>query len=370
MTSEYRIDIHAPAPSGALQAQIDGTSYTDLKFTRQVNAPGFFSFSINTDHASFPYIVNDALVVIWRRNVAQGVGWYEEFSGLVRATQREYINFDSLNVSGAGVLSLLNRRHILYYADTANRTLFTSVPAETIMKILVEYNAAASATVGNSRLRAGAISGLSVQANSALGNTLSLSCAYDNLLSTLQFISSPGGGGGDFDLIRSSGASYEFRWYTGQRGTDRTASIIFALEYDNMAHPVYSINRFDQKTVAIVGGQGLTSSRTIAIRSGGDYSAGIDIETFLDGRNESIAAALNSKGDIALEANANKIKSFSFDVLQVPSYFYGQHYFLGDLVSYRYADISGSVKIFGVTAAIENDTGKENIQIQMQEMTA
>jgi len=368
MTSEYRIDIRAPSPSGALQAQIDGTSYTDLKLTRQVNAAGFFSFSINTDHPAFSYIVNDAIVSIWRRNVTQGLDWYEEFTGLVRKPEREYTNFDELNVSGAGALSLLARRHVLFYANVANRTLFTTAASETIMKTMVEYNAGPSATVANSRLREGAISGISVQPNGALGNSLSLACAYDNLLSTLQFIASPGGGGGDFDLVRTSGADYEFRWYNGQLGTDRTATILFALEYGNMAHPVYTINRFEQKTVAIVGGQGQDSARVIAVRTGSEYATGIDIETFIDGRNESIAAALNSKGDIALDANKNKLKSFNFDVLQVPSYFYGQHYFLGDLVSYRYADISGTIKINGVTISVEND-GKENIQVRMLEVS-
>lgn len=368
-TSEYRIDIHAPAPSGVLQAQIDGTSYSNLKFTRYVNAPGFFSFAIITSHPAFQYVVNDALVVIWRRNTAQGLDWYIEFTGLVRSTRREYRSYDELTVTGAGVLSLLARRYILYYANTSNRSLFASSPAETIMKTLVEYNAAASATVGNSRLRAGTIAGVSVQPDGAQGNSLSLACAYDNLLSTLQFISAPGGGGGDFDLVRTSGASYEFRFYAGQLGTNRIASILFALEYGNMANPVYTVDRFDQKTVAVVGGQGQESGRVIAVRTGSEYATGIDIELFIDGRNESTVGALNSRGDIALDANRNKLKSFSFDVLQVASYFYGQHYFLGDLVSYRYADISGTIKINGVTIAIDNASGKEDIKIEMLEIT-
>lgn len=368
-TSEYRIDLRAPAPSGALQAQIDGTSYTNLKLTRYVNAPGYFSFSINTFHPAFQYVVNDAIVVIWRRNVTQGLDWYIEFTGLVRQTRREYKTYDELTVSGSGSLSLLARRYILYYANTANRTLFASVPAETIMKTLVDYNAGASATVGNSRLRAGTIAGLSVQANGAQGNAMPLACAYDNLLSTLQFISTTGGGGGDFDLVLTSGANYEFRFYPGQFGTDRTATILFALEYGNMANPVYTINRFEQKTVAVVGGQGQDSGRAIAVRTGSEYATGIDIELFVDGRNESTTAALEKRGDIALDANKNKLKSFSFDVLQVPSYFYGQHYFLGDLVSYRYTDISGTIKIIGVTTSVDNGTGKEDIRIQMLEIS-
>lgn len=364
-TSEYRIDVHAPAPSGVIQAQIDGSSYTDLKLTRQVNAAGFFSFSINTNHPAFNYIVNDAVIVIWRRNVTQGLNWYVEFTGLVRLIQREYTDRDSLNVSGAGILSLLARRHVLFYANTSNRSVFVSKPAETIMKTLVEYNAAASATTGNSRLRDGEISGVTVQANSGLGNTISLACAYDNLLSVLQFISSTGGGGGDFDLVRTSDTAYEFRWYTGQLGTDRTASITFALEYGNMGHPIYTVNRFDQKTVAIVGGQGQDSSRAIAVRTGSEYATGIDIETFVDGRNEATTATLESKGDIALDTNRNKITSFSFDVLQIPSYFYGQHYFLGDLVSYRYTDIAGTIKIIGITITVDNESGNESIQVDM-----
>lgn len=368
-TSEHRIDVYQPATNGGeLVAQIDGTSFRNLAYTRAVNAPGVLSFGVDTDHPAFPYIVNDAIIEIWRRNVSQGLDWYRDYVALIRSIQREYTNHDRLNVQCAGLLSLLARRIIAWYASTSNRSSFAAVVAETIMKTLVSYNAGSFATTGNSRLRNGIIAGLGVQGDGAQGNALSLSCAYDNLLSTLQFISSPGGGGGDFDLVRTGETTCEFRWYSGQLGTDRTASIIFALEYDNMAHPVYTVNTFNLKSVAIVGGQGQDSARAVAIRTGSEYASGVDIETFVNGNNEATAAALNSKGDIALAQVRNKVKSFNFDVLQTPSYFYGQHYFLGDLVSYKYASISGTIKVNTVTISVDDDTGKENVQVDMLEV--
>lgn len=365
-TSEHRLDVYQPANfGGALVAQIDGTSFNDLAYTRGVNTPGVLSFSLSVDHPAFVYIVDDAIVEVWRRNVSQGLDWYRDYTALIRSIQREYTDYDQVNIQCAGLLSLLGRRIVAWYANTSNRSVFSAVVAETIMKTLVSYNAGSAATVGNGRLRAGAISGLSVQGNGGQGNALSLSCAYDNLLSILQFISSPGGGGGDFDLVRTGSAAYEFRYYPGQLGTDRTASIIFALEYDNMTHPVYTVNKLNLKSVAIVGGQGQDSSRATAVRTGSEYSSGIDIEMFVNGNNEANAAELNSKGDIALSQVRNKVKSFTFDVLQTPSYFYGQHYFLGDLVTYKYADAMGTIKINSVTISVNDETGKEDVQVDM-----
>ena len=122
------------------------------------------------------------------------------------------------------------------------------------MKTLVSYNAGSSATAGNSRLRTGTISGLTVEADGANGNTLDWFCAYDNLLESLQKLAAIAGG--DFDLAQTAVGAWQFRWHTGQLGTDRTATAIFALERSNMANPQDQLLRTVEKTACIVGGKG------------------------------------------------------------------------------------------------------------------
>ena len=141
------------------------------------------------------------------------------------------------------------------------------------------YNAAASATTGNGRKRDGAIAGLTVQADITAGNTLDWRCHGKNLLETLQELALVGGG--DFDLIPSSPTAYEFRWYAGQRGADRTATVTFAMPLGNMAEP--ALPTLDQRTVAaVLAGEG--GDRDYVTRTGTN-TAGNDNELYVDAKD-------------------------------------------------------------------------------------
>ena len=76
---------------------------------------------------------------------------------------------------------------------------------------------------------------------------------------------------GDFDVVPYD-TGYEFRWYTGQLATVRTANILFAVERGNMANPVYKLDNREEKTIAIVGGQGLGAVRNVIVRQGSGYT--------------------------------------------------------------------------------------------------
>jgi hypothetical protein len=201
------------------------------------------------------------------------------------------------------------------------------------MKTLVQYNAGASATTANGRIRDGVIEGITVAADGGFGNVISKGCAYENLLEALQKIAAIGGG--DFDLVKTGAATWQFRWYTGQRGTDRTDSVLFALERGNMAAPEYTHDRVDERTVAIVAGQGEESDRAVEVRTGPDYAADNDIETFVEASDLTTTAGLQSRGDTELEESRAR-QQFEFAVLQTPGCFYGVHYGLGDLVKAQY----------------------------------
>jgi hypothetical protein len=351
MAAEYRLDIKTAA--GVLVAQV--TDFLALTYTKRVNQPGTLSFVLAGDHSAIAQLAHNGQVEVWRRDPVNGIAWYCDHYSLYRAQERQYTDHDVFTARCPGQLSMLDWRIVAWPAGTANRSVFASAKAETILKTLVTYNAGASATTANGRIRNGAITGISSAADAAGGNTLDWSCAWKGLLETLQDIALVAGG--DFDLVKTGAQAWEFRFYAGQLGTDRSATVAFAVERGNMANPVYTYNRTDERSVAIVAGQGQESSRSTAVRTGAYYSATNDVETFVDGRNTATAAGLNALGDKVL-SNKAPVQSFEFDVLQTPSCLYGSHYFVGDLVTARYDSIEATRKVLGVQVTLDTDGGE------------
>jgi hypothetical protein len=265
-------------------------------------------------------------------------------------------------------MSLLGMRIINYPADTANLTAFDGVPGETIMKTLVGYNITSLATTGNGRKRAGTnwpATQISVEADSAGGDARDWYCFGENLLENLQKLAPISGG--DFDLVKTSSTNYQFRWYASQLGLNRSATVKFALGLGNMGLPEYSESWTDEKTVACVFGQGKGAIRDYVTRTGTDYSTTNDIELFIDATDVDFGntAGLNDRGDQKLR-EVEAIRSFRFDALQAPATFYGEHYFLGDLVSVI-NPMNGAVYIQKITAIIQalDPEGKRSIGVEV-----
>lgn len=359
MASEYRLDIHTAV--GVKRAEV--TDYLTLAYTRRVNAPGLLTFSLPGSHSSLP-LEDGAQIVVHRRNPTTGLPWGADFWGLFRAEDRRYTDRDLFTARCPGVLSLLGRRIVAWRAGTVNRSEFSAVRAETIMKTLVNHNAGSAATTANGRVRDGQIAGytLAVEADGARGAILSLGCAWDNLLEALQKLAAVGGG--DFDLLRTGATSLEFRWYTGQRGTDRSVTLLFALDRGNMAAPQYRHDRIEERTVAVVGGAGDGTARVAVVRTGTDWASANDSEVFVDARHSGDAATLQAAGDARLQERRAR-REFDFGVVQTTSCYYGLHYGLGDLVRAQYGAVNTLQKIVGVSISLDR-TGQEQIDIEME----
>lgn len=354
--TDYRIDLKTAA--GVKVAEISDYTGT-LTYTKKRNAPGLLSFDLPGNHLTASYLTNNAQVEVWRR--LSGVDWTCDFYGLVKDTVERYKgNRHTLSVRCPGQMWMLGNRTVAWYASTANRSTFSAAKAETIMKTLVSYNAGANATMANGRLREGAISGLTVAADAAGGNTLSMSCAYDNLLAALQKIAMVAGG--DFDLVKTAAAGWDFRFYPGQMGTDRSSTVLFALERGNMAEPELTQSRMGEKTAAIVGGQGEESARAITTRTGANYNASTNnVEVFVNDTSTTNTTILATTGDRKLkEAQAQTI--FSFTTLQTPACQYGVHYFLGDKVTAQFGSYSTALLVDEVMVSF-SDT--EQITVRM-----
>lgn len=337
------------------------TDFNSLTYLRKVNAPGLLQVELRGDHPCLAEIQDKWQVEVWRK--PEGGGFVRDFAGLIRQAEYYYGEKSAAILTCPGLVSLLAWRIVNWHANTVDRSAFTATAAETIAKTLVEYNAGSDATVANGRISDGEIEGLSVQADDERGETLDWYCAWENLLETLQKIAMIGGG--DFDLVKTAANAWEFRWYEGQLGGDRRASIIFALERGNMANPQYKELRIDEKTVCIVGGKGEETDRETAVKLGENYSSANSIEMFINATDCETLSGLSDRGATALrERRATKL--FSFDVLQTPATQYGLHYQLGDLVTAinPFDGSANTLKVDEVSITV-NEDGSEKIDVRM-----
>jgi hypothetical protein len=371
--ADYRLDVFNN--SGVLQGSMTGTAaggsakksgFLQLACINRVNAPGLLTFSLRGDHWLLSSLADKWQFELWRKPFAGS--WSREMAAIFRAGQWEYGEKSNIVLYCPGILSLLGYRTINWYADLANRTAFDGVVAETIMKTLVTYNITSSATTGNGRKRSGTnwpATQITVEADGANGDIRDWYCFGDNLLASLQKLAPIAGG--DFDLVKTSPTAYQFRWYDGQLGTDRSATVKFSLGLGNMGLPEYNESRLDEKTVACVWGQGEGSARDYVTRTGLNYTTTNDIEMFVDARDVELgnSTGLNDRGDQKL-SEVEAARTFRFDALQAPATLYGVDYFLGDLVSVE-NPLTGSVytqKVVAVSQSLD-PAGKQSVGIEV-----
>jgi hypothetical protein len=340
------------------------TDFTSLSYVKRVGEQGVLVFGFPGDHKLTSIIQDKWEFEVWRK--PPGQDWARDFAAIFRDEDWSYPASGSSFVGYCpGILHKLAWRDVEWPANIINRSKFLSAKAETVAKTLVNYNAAALATTGNGRKRNGAITGLTVQADGASGNTIDWYCHGQGLLESLQGITKIGGG--DFDLVRTASNGADFRWYSGQLGTDRSADVKFSMELGNMADPRYRVVRSGERTVANVWGQGLDSDRDYRSRTGANYSTTNNIEFYVDAKDieKGQLSALDARGDQKLKAS-QAVVEFVFRVLQTPATLYGVHYFLGDLVTAinPFTGESLILKIIAVAIGLDA-SGAELVDVEM-----
>ena len=310
-----------------------------------VNGLGAWAVQVNAEDPVVEQFDLDGQVEFWWRDNARGIGWSLEHEGVVR-NMAYYLDSQGglvAEISGRGYNDLLVRRIIEAAAGSSGGT--KSGVAETIIKAWVTAQAGSGAG-------ARAITGLSVEADGATGDTVPMAAAYDLLYETCRAIATVGGG--DFAVVGTGAAAYEFKWYEGQLGDDKTDSVVFALGNGNMASPKLTVSRADEVNAVLVAGQGEAEKRETVWRTDAPRIAESGInrrEKFQDARQESSTAGLNALGDIALKAGEPK-RSLQFQIQQTVGSAYGIHYGLGDLVSAEFMGDRVTKKIMGVTITV------------------
>lgn len=364
MEPKFRLDLFAP--TGEKFEEL--TDFLELGASVRVNSYGVLKAMLSGKHKALAQLTNNSQVEFFYKY--DGENWTSFFGGIYRAQFQKQPNEPYFTLTALGYLWLLKTRIIAYPALVANKTSFAAVKAETIMKSLVTANITSAATVANGRLRDGTnwpSTLITVQADAAGGATQDWYCDSENLLASLQRLSPIAGG--DFDLVKTSGSTFDFRFYNGQMGADRTSTVKFSIGLGNMGEPDYSFDRTNEATVAIVGGPGEDAVREFATRTGAGYGTGNDIEVFVPATNveSGNSAGLASAGDLELQKR-KATESFEFKVIQTLSTRFGKDYLLGDKVTAvnPYTNTEVVQKITGASIGMQKG-GEVDFSIVMEE---
>jgi len=351
MTADYNIWIRDP--EGVRQAIIPGRGFLRCELVREVNGAGLCMLDLLSSHPAIHKLEYDGIVEIQRSDAAAGVTPYIEFGGLYVDSDR-FMAADTNKIFRAyipGYLDLLGGETVAWPANSADRSYFDAVPAETLAKRLVQYNATpADATAEAGRYYTTDVAGITVEADGAHGATITREFSGQNLLAALQDVAAVGGG--DFDLVRGAGAAWEYRWYDGQRGTDRSGTVVFALQYNNLQSPKLVRNRLLERTRAVVLGQGAEAARPYVVRTGPNFDGGRRNRTVFVTSSETATAAMQAAGDVRLGELAAR-DDLQFLVRQTSARRYGRDYFLGDLVTAFYEGVTATKRISQVAITVE-----------------
>jgi Siphovirus ReqiPepy6 Gp37-like protein len=358
MAPQYVVQVYTSA--GTLQATV--VDYLAITVQRVVNGVDILTFSLGGTSASAQYISYGAIVEVYRSDTAVGIASYREFAGVVRSITQTITDRTVYEVGAVGWNALLGDRQVAYYAGVANRTQFTAVVSETIMKTLWNFNVSTSATTANGRFLDGRLTGATAATSGGAGNSQSISVAQMNLLSAMQKIQL--GAGGDFAVSYTAPATWTFNWYTGQLGTDRSASVTFSVGNGTIGKLVLKTSRIQDVTAVIVGGQGEGSARAIVTRPA-SLPTGLDLrEGFVDARNQKTTAEYQQLGTATITQFERQRTTVDASVLQSDALRYGRDYFFGDLVSVY----TGSATVTRKVASVElrmSVEGAESINVEL-----
>ena len=352
MAPLYTVQVYNSA--GTLQATV--VDFLAIRITRVVNGIDVLTMQLGGTSPSVSSIVYGGIIEVYRQDIEAGIASYREYAGIIRGIEQIITDQTIYDIQAVGFNALLADRQVAYFAGVANRTQFTAQPAETIMKTLFNFNVGSSATTANGRFLDGRITGATASATTGAGTSMSINVAQLNLLQALQKVQLSAGG--DFAVVYTAPATFTFTWYTGQLGTDRSASVIFSVGNGTIGKLVVRTSRIDDITAVVVAGQGEGSARAIVTRPS-SLPTGLDLrEGYADARNQKTTTEYQQLGDVMLALATRQRSSVDAVVLQSNALRYGRDYFFGDLVGVY----TGAATVTRKIATIELSLSKEGAE--------
>lgn len=369
-----------------------------FSYQKRVRAPGAFTLRINADDERVQYLnldnanVLDSIVEFWRKDIVNDAayqfwlanlpayrrditlpGWYKDFEGFARDMEFEQLDDgrEQFVSRGRGFNELLAAEAILYYAGT----IYTAKagPVETVLKEYVDENIGPSAT-SPPRLRNGVMPGLTIQADGATGAAWEGARMGKNLLDVCQELAAYGGGlgQGDYMIVGTGAAAFQFQWSAGQWGLDKTRGngvnvpVIFSPSRRNATNFKYRYNRLNEINSVDMLGVGKEGDRVYdGSTSGTETDSPWNRRAVVrEDTNEWDPAILADEAEQTLSAQRLK-REFFFDIIQFPTR-YGCNWEVGDLVTVQYRGAETNQKVVGVTITLSNDGG-ETIRPELED---
>lgn len=360
MALQHRHRLVVYTASGTRIADLSGTAnggYIRLSSAVQMNSAGILYFNLLADNPVIPLMDNDAQVEHWRDDTLLFRGLYQA-PGQYVVDQR---NIEIFTATCYGENDLLNRAVIAWADQIDNRTMFTEMPAESIMHTLVKYNATSHATTENGRKVSFGTPRITVNDASDIGrgNSISrLNMSGKSLLAELQEIARDGEI--DFKLVKTGPRTWEFRALP----RSATPVITFSRSRHTMGQLAYNAVMQDPRSVIIVGGNGEGTEREFVVRYGPDYTEDNHREYFQSFTGENATTvALQAEGDTV--AQEKRIQSaFTFQPLHSGDVEFGVDYTLGDIVAGAYRDITALFQVTGYSLSVDVSQG-EDIQLEL-----
>ena len=369
MPKTFQLVLRSAAGAQVALYTFEAQGGVSFDYRRRVNSPGAhairFMQKANETLAAFEartwglFELDGQLEFRWRWP-ERGIPWHTDGAFFHRTPTWWYTAAEEgsalfFQSGGRGYLDILNRPII--FATPESPEAVKTGPAESVIKEYVSEQAGPGA---GTRARAG----LSIEADGGGGNVVRVNKPYRNLLATIQEIAKVGGG--DFDLVRTGAGLFEFRWFDGQRGTDRSGTVTFNIALGNMEQPRLTQRRHNEINAVYVGGQGQGAARVIVLRTDPARIADSPwnrIERWRDGRHEADIAGLNDLGDEWVE-EGRPFDDLTFIPLQTPGSTLDLHYFFGDLVTGEMLGISAVKQIKAYTYVWSEDEQIVNIETE------
>ncbi len=343
----------------------------EVSYRKQCNKIGMAVLTVPEGHPILDLVTDDVVIVIY---ITFPYMYYTPSRMTYYYKQTEVVDFEGLyrdrqitaDENGniyyllffPSMMEILSRYIVAWPGGITWRSEFTTASLASIANLIVKHNCTAYATTANGRLRTATVIHDFFGDGAAIGGTPTrdYTVGNRNVLEIIQELAPICGF--DFDVVRRVTPGYEHEYmalqYAGQRGTDRSTTMIFDLSLENLSSANMLGDRLREKTVAIVGGPGAEGDRSYVIRTGDNYSATNDYEVFVDASNSPTTEDMEAVGDARL-GELKATAKVSASVISSCGYVYGKHYQHGDLVTVQIGDVSVVRKIDAVDVSFSQN---------------
>ena len=358
----YQVDWYTDAgvKKGVIQA------FTSLEYVRTENTIGSMILTIPRQLMRYEDFAVGQLFEIWREKhgsleLQNDTAYFlQDWQFYTDREGREYIQLFATDANW-----LLDTAIVWAYAGSAQAEK-TGKPDD-MMKAIVREQLGESAVAERRKL--------TVQNNvGAGGASITKAFAYRNVLTVLQELSDIANENGvylAFDVVRTGPATFQFRTYAGQRGTNHSRTSgdprLVGKQYGNLSEAAFGTFHSDERNWVLVAGQGEEDARMTVQRYNSSRigsSKWNRREYFKDSRDNDNTAALQADGDEVLNDHKPK-QVLTGRLLDTIGMQFGVHYQFGDIVTAQAFGYNVDCHISSVRVRVDQDNG-EQIDVRLR----